>query len=173
MQKIRLFFSSFLIFSFLFGVFSPIVFSFSTRAIYDYREFREKIKIDISKNTKNSPFFETNLAFNSPRTTFTLIFPEYKNTPPPTDLHVEWEVDGMIYERELDLEDEGENISTFPLVVQSRDRISFRISGSQLPREVELVTARHDSIGEKLTLSPGSFTSYADSPTHIVSRKEW
>lgn len=79
----------------------------------------------------------------------------------------------MIYERELDLEDEGENISTFPLVVQSRDRISFRISGSQLPREVELVTARHDSIGEKLTLSPGSFTSYADSPTHIVSRKEW
>jgi hypothetical protein len=173
MQKIRLFFSSFLIFSFLFGVFSPIVFSFSTRAIYDYREFREKIKIDISKNTKNSPSFEASLAFSSPRTTFTLIFPEYKNTPPPTDLHIEWEVDGIVYGRQLDLEDEGENISTFPLVVQSRGRISFKISGSYLPHEVELVTARHDSIGEKLTLSPGSFISYADSATHIVSRKEW
>ncbi len=173
MQKIRLFFSFFLLFFFLFGIFSPIAFSFSEEDIYDYREFREKIKVESSQNTIHSPFFETHLAFSSPRTTFTLVFPEYKNKIPPTDLRIEWVVDATIYERTLDIEDEGENIATFPLVVEKRNRIGFRIYWTHLPREVELITARHDVIGESLTFVPWIFSSYVAASTSIVSRKEW
>lgn len=173
MQKIRLFFSSFLIFSSLFGIFSPIAFSFSEKDIYDYREFHEKIKVDMFQNVDPSSPFEAHFVFDSPRTTFTLIFPEYKNSIPPADLRIEWVLDGMVYERTLDLEEEGENIATFPLVVEKRDRISFKMYWNNLPHEVELVTARHDSLGKKFTLSPWSFSSYAATSTPIVSRKEW
>ena len=73
--------------------------------IYDYREFRQKIKIDIQKKDANLYSFQESLVFGSPRTTFTLIFPEYNITPPPSDLKVEWNIDGTFYERTLDLED--------------------------------------------------------------------
>lgn len=79
------------------------------------------------QNVDPSSPFEAHFVFDSPRTTFTLIFPEYKNSIPPADLRIEWVLDGMVYERTLDLEEEGENIATFPLVVEKRDRISFKM----------------------------------------------
>lgn len=170
MQKIRSIFSSFLITSFLFGIFWPLGYSFARQDIYDYREFREKIKIDTRENTDSVQTFETHLQFDSPRTTFILIFGQYKDRTPLSDLSIDWIIGDEVYSRTLDLEDPGENIATFPLVTRARDDVILRIRGSSLPHTVELVTARHDSTSTKLVFSPGGF-AMAASP--IVSRKEW
>lgn len=89
MQILRRFFSLFLTFLLIFGIISPLTYSFSFQDEYDYAEFSNKIKISSEKIYENS-FTET-VSLDSPRTTFFLRFDNF-HAESESDIQVEWKI---------------------------------------------------------------------------------
>jgi hypothetical protein len=111
--------------------------------MYDYSEYKEKINISSEKSS-----FVYNLTFDTTRTSFFLQFHDYK-VDSPEDVHVEWIVDGITYERHLDIDNENSSWdTTFPFVTTPRSEISLRVrfEGTERPSSMTLVTSNQEKI---------------------------
>jgi hypothetical protein len=154
MQKIRAICTYSISFIFLVSIFFPVGASFQWKYLYDYRDFSDKINI-----SSDVRFLEQKLSFETPRTSFSLVFPHFSPTS-HDDVQVDWLVDGRTYTRHLDIDDmrDGyeEVVSTFPFVTEARRDISFRITilGRDIPSQVELVSSRQDIVGKNLVFVP-------------------
>lgn len=172
MQKIRLIFSLFLIFSLLFGIFSPLNSAFSWRDIYDYREYYDKINTSVM----NSSNLEWEVLFSSPRTTFIMRF-DNSTLYAAEDIEVIWKIDGVEHSQFLDIEwwEHSTYMTTFPYVTDPRYSIGYRIIFHRwgIPKDIFLMSSFHESVGKKLIFDIDTNTASAWSEMDIVTRAEW
>ncbi len=170
MQKIRSFFSYFVLFSLFFGIFAPVTVSFAWEDIYDYSEYSDKINISSESSLDGS------ITFDSPRTTFIVAFDGYIPNS-SEDIEVEWNIDGKKYSHFLDRDwpDDHSRVTTFPRITEPRTKIGYRIINHtwSLPKSIILISSFQGSIGKRLLYDPDRYLLRASEPTPIVSRADW
>lgn len=169
MQIQRTFFSVFLVFLITIGIFSPLTFSFEISNVYDYGQFSKKI------NTSSEKILHKTLSFDSPRTSFSFVFPDYLPED-DEEIRVEWLHNGKKFIRFLDIEDEKDRsvISTFPFVTLPTDTMEVTLYfQKKVPESITLVTTSDRIIWKKLIFLPGNFVTHADGAPRVVTRSEW
>lgn len=137
MQIQRTFFSVLLIFLMTMGIFSPLTFSFAISNVYDYGQFSEKI------NTSSEKVLHKTLSFDTPRTSFSFVFPDYIPED-DEEIRVEWIHHGKKFVRFLDIEDEKDRsvISTFPFVTTPTHTMEVTLYfQKKVPESITLITA--------------------------------
>lgn len=169
MQIQRSFFSLFSIFLIGIGIFSPLTMSFAAYDTYDYKQFSTAFQTDSEKK------IEKTFTFDSPRTSFSLVFPDF-SPESDEDIRVEWIQGGKTFERFLDINDDKDRsvVSTFPFVTTPTESIQVRIFFSKkIPDTVDLITTIEKVSGKKYSFVPGGFVAHADSGVKVISRAEW
>ncbi len=140
MQIKQSFFSILLVLLLLFGIVSPLTFSFAVEEVYDYGQFTDKI------NTSSQKIIEKDLTFSSSRTSFSLVFPDYIPTA-DDDIEVEWTIDGKKFDRILDIDDATDIsvISTFPLVTHPTQNIHLKVTfQKEIPSDFLVISSSQE-----------------------------
>jgi hypothetical protein len=155
MQKIRSFSTYISLIVLIVSIFFPVGASFAWEYKYDYSEYSGKIN-----NSFSSGIIDMDYSFESPRTSFSLVFPGYRPSS-HADIVVDWIVDGKVYTRNLDLDDKRDGIenivSTFPFVTSARSSVRVRITSYQarIPHDIEIVTSNQEKVKKSLVWKAG------------------